>query len=256
MSSAADGRPDEGAPLDEGGALSRSSDARTVRVWRIVLDALHSPGAVAVSELSEAERARAARFATDALRNRWLHGHVATRRILARALGVAPSSIVYGAESAGKPFVATPAGRGLEFNFSDSGELALLAVGRHGALGVDVEVHRPLSDLEGIAERFFAPAEQTALFALRESEREAAFYRLWTRKEAYIKALGTGLGHPLSRFVMTLAADDVRLVSVDDDAAAAKRWSVSAIDVGAGYEGALVAARPWTSVITMDWTAD
>ncbi len=234
--------------------MSKAADARPVTVWRIALDPARAPGAEAVAELSEEERARAARFATDALRNRWLHGHVATRRILARELGVAPSSIVYGAESAGKPFLATPAGSGIECSFSDSGELALLAVGRHGALGVDVEVHRPLADLDGMAERFFAPAEQAALFALRESEREAAFYRLWTRKEAYIKALGTGLGHPLSRFVMTLATDDVRLVTVDDDAAAAARWSVCSIDVGAGYEGALVAARTRTSVVTLDWT--
>ena len=204
--------------------------------------------------MSEEERVRAARFATDALRNRWLHGHVATRQILAHALGVAPQEIVYAAESAGKPFVATPAGSGIEFSFSDSGDLALLAVGRHGTLGVDVEVHRPLTDLEGIAERFFATEERVALFAVPESERAAAFYRLWTRKEAYIKALGTGLGHPLSRFVMTLASDDVRLVTIDNDAAAAASWSVWSIDVGAGYEGALVAARPCTSVVTLDWT--
>ena len=234
--------------------MSSAADARPVTVWRIALDPARAPHADAVAELSEEERVRAARFATDALRNRWLHGHVATRQILAHALGVAPQEIVYAAESAGKPFVATPAGSGIEFSFSDSGDLALLAVGRHGTLGVDVEVHRPLTDLEGIAERFFATEERVALFAVPESEREAAFYRLWTRKEAYIKALGTGLGHPLSRFVMTLASDDVRLVTIDNDAAAAASWSVWSIDVGAGYEGALVAARPCTSVVTLDWT--
>lgn len=234
--------------------MSHAADGGPVMVWRIALDSARAPHAEAVAELSDEERARAARFATDALRNRWLHGHVATRRILARELGVAPREIVYGAESAGKPFVATPTGTGIEFSFSDSGDLALLAVGRHGTLGVDVEVHRPLTDLEGIAERFFATEERVALFAVPESLRDAAFYRLWTRKEAYIKALGTGLGHPLSRFVMTLASDDVRLVTIDNDAAAAASWSVWSIDVGAGYEGALVAPRPWTSVDTLDWT--
>lgn len=234
--------------------MSLAADGGPVMVWRIALDPARAPHAEAVAELSEEERARAARFATDALRNRWLHGHVATRRIVARELGVVPREIVYGAESAGKPFVATPAGTGIEFSFSDSGDLALLAVARHGTLGVDVEVHRPLTDLEGIAERFFATEERVALFAVPESERAAAFYRLWTRKEAYIKALGTGLGHPLSRFVMTLASDDVRLITIDNDAAVAASWSVWSIDVGAGYEGALVAARPFTSVVTLDWT--
>jgi len=226
-----------------------------VTVWRIALDPLRAPDAAAVAELSEQERARAARFATDALRNRWLHGHVATRRILARALGVAPHTIVYGAEAAGKPFVASPAGSGIEFSFSDSGDRALVAVGDGGALGADIESCRPLTDLEGVAERFFAAEERAALFALPEAEREAGFYRLWTRKEAYIKALGTGLGHPLDRFVVTIAANDARLVSVDGDRAAAARIALRSISVGDGYEGALVVLRPDAALTVLDWPA-
>ena len=235
--------------------MSAAADAATVRVWRIALDPLHAPDAAALAELSEEERARAARFATDALRNRWLHGHVATRRILARTLGVEPHAIVYGAEAAGKPFVAAPARSGIEFSFSDSGDLALLAVGRSGALGVDVESRRPLSDLAGVAERFFAADECAALLALPESAREAGFYRLWTRKEAYIKALGSGLGHPLAKFVVTIAIDDARLVSVDGDRAAVARCALRSIDVGADHEGALVALRPDIAITVADWPA-
>lgn len=265
MNTAADARTEEGAALGESGAPSRLSDSSgssTVTVWRIALDPVRAPAAEAVAELSDDERVRAARFATEALKSRWLHGHVATRRILAAELGVAPQALVYGAAAAGKPFVESPVGSGLEFSFSDSGELALLAVGRGAALGVDVELRRPLTDLEGIAERFFALEEQAALFALPESEREAAFYRLWTRKEAYIKAIGIGLGHPLARFVMSVERDDVRLVAVDRDTAAAACWSVRSVDVGSGYdgydrddgyEGALVVARPGITVITADW---
>jgi 4'-phosphopantetheinyl transferase len=224
-----------------------------VTVWRIALDPAHAPDARAVAELSEDERARAARLATDALRNRWLHGHVATRRILARELGVPPRAIVYGARVAGKPFVAEPAESGMEFSFSDSGDLALLAVGRGDALGVDVESRRPRSDLAGVAQHFFAAEECTALFALPEAERETGFYRLWTRKEAYIKALGTGLAHPLDRFVVTIAADDARILIIDGDRAAAARCAMRSVDVGADYEGALVALRPELWVTVSDW---
>lgn len=235
--------------------MSGTADAAMVRVWRIALDPTRAPDAVALAELSEEERARAARFATDALRNRWLHGHVATRRILARALGVAPNAIEYGAAPAGKPFVAAPAGSGIEFSFSDSGDLALLAVGRGVALGVDLESRRPRTDLSGVAKRFFAAEECAALFALPESERDAGFHRLWTRKESYIKALGTGLAHPLAAFVVTLASDDARFVSIDGDRAAAARCAMRSIDVGADYEGALVALRPDIALTVMDWPA-
>lgn len=230
--------------------------SHVVTVWRIALDPARSPDAEALAELSEAERARAALFVTDALRNRWLTAHVAMRRILARELGVRPDEIVYGAGTAGKPFIASPAGSGVEYSFSDSGDLALLAVGRGGALGVDVEAYRSISDLAGVAERFFAPEERAALFALPESERRTGFYRLWTRKEAYIKAIGTGLGHALDRFVVTIGVGDVRLVREDGDASAAERWSLHTVAVPPGYEGALIGPRSNDAPIVRDWPAE
>lgn len=234
-----------------------------VTVWRIPLDPVRGPSADAVAELSQAERARAALFATDALRNRWLHGHVATRRILARALGVAPREIAYGAAAAGKPFVAAPAGSGIEFNYSDSGDLALVAVmagdadprsgGTRVTLGVDVEAYRPMSDMAGIAERFFAAEERESLFALPEAERVAGFYRLWTRKEAYIKAIGTGLGQALDRFAVTIATHDVRIVHDGDDRAVSARLALHPIPVASGYEAALVAPRASGAPMISDW---
>ena len=223
-----------------------------VTVWRIPLDPSRPPAAEALAELSDAERKRASLFATDALRNRWLTAHVAMRRILARELGVRPETIVYGAGAAGKPFIASPAGSGVEYSFSDSGDLALLAVGRGAALGADVEACRSISDLEGVAERFFAPEERAALFALPEADRRAGFYRLWTRKEAYIKAIGTGLGHSLDRFVVTIEVDDVRFVSLDGDAEAAKRWDLRPIAVPSGYEAAVATHGPINALTVRD----
>lgn len=224
-----------------------------VTVWRIALDPARAPDAEALAELSDAERERAALFVTDALRNRWLTAHVAMRRILARELGVRPDEIVYGAGAAGKPFIASPAGSGVEYSFSDSGDLALLAVGRGGALGVDVEAYRAISDLEGVAERFFAPEERVALFSLPESERRGGFHRLWTRKEAYIKAIGTGLGHALDRFVVTIDRDDVRFISIDGDLDAAKRWELRSIEVSGGYEAAFACESAPSDLVVADY---
>lgn len=224
-----------GAPSVAEGAPSRP----VVSVWRIPLDPHAPPPAAAVATLSDAERARAAQFATDALRHRWLHGHVAVRRILASVLGVAPGAIAYGAGASGKPFVASPAGTGLEFNYSDSADLALLAVTTAGPVGVDVEALRPVPEFEAITARFFSAEERTALLALPEAERRGAFHRVWARKEAYIKAVGDGLGHGLHRFAVTHERGDARFVHLDGSREAAAGWTLAEVEVASGYEGAV-----------------
>lgn len=228
------------------------SASADVVVWRIVLDPARAPDAAALAELSEAERARADRFATEALRNRWLWGHVGLRRILARELECEPAAIAYGRGGEGKPFLAAPAKTGLEFNFSDSADRALVAVSRRGPVGVDVEWQHRHDDLAAVAERCFAGDEVRALAAVAAPERLAAFYRIWTRKEAYLKALGAGLGYGLGRFAVTHDARDVRLLHVDGAAEAGPRWQLRAIDVGEGYEAALAAAWEMREVAVSD----
>jgi 4'-phosphopantetheinyl transferase len=213
-----------------------------ITVWRIPLDAATAPDTNAIAELSERERERSALFATDALRNRWLHAHVAMRRILAREVDVAPALIAYEEGPGGKPHLASPASTGVEHNLSDSGDLALLAVSRAGPVGVDVEYMRPQRELEAIARSHFAPEEQAALSALPDGERFAAFYRIWTRKEAFIKATGTGLAYGLARFAVTHTARDARLTRVAEGPPTA--WSLRALAVPAGYEAALVSRAP------------
>lgn len=207
-------------------------------MWRIALDPSRPPAAAAVAELSGAEHDRAAGFVTDAIRNRWLHGHVAMRRILAGVLGVDPRAIAYGAGASGKPFLAAPAGTGVEFNYSDSGELALLAVTTAGPVGVDVEAMRRLPELERITERFFSAEEREAILALPEGERAGAFHRVWARKEAYIKAVGDGLAHGLHRFAVTHAKGDARFVHLDGSREAAAGWTLAEVEVAEGYEAA------------------
>jgi 4'-phosphopantetheinyl transferase len=207
-----------------------------ITVWRIALDPGAPPDAGAIAELSADERSRAARFATDALRNRWLHAHVAMRRILAREVGVDAASVEYGRGDHGKPFLTSPAASGLEFNLSDSEGMALLATGRAGAVGVDVERIRPVPELRALAMRYFAPAACTTLFALEEHAQLVAYFGLWARHEAALKTLGIGFDERIDR-----VADLTRL-------------AVRAIEVPAGYAAALATERA-TPFRVIDWPA-
>ena len=92
----------------------------------------------------------------------------------------------------------------LRFNLSRGGGLGVVAVTSIGPLGVDLERVRPIGDVGRMAERFFAPSEAAAIFAEQESDKLSAFYRCWTRKEAYAKAVGKGLAIPFDRFAVSV----------------------------------------------------
>lgn len=178
------------------------------------------------------------------------------RIALGDALGVSPGAIAYETGPHGKPRLASPATSGVEFNFSDSGDFALAAVTSDGAIGVDLEPCLPQPDLALIARTHFSAEEAAPLLALPEAEQHAAFYRIWTRREAYLKALGAGLSSGLARFAMTHDAADVRLLHVDGDVTEAADWSVLPIAVPPGYDGALAARWRGASVESGEWRGD
>ena len=127
----------------------------------------------------------------------------------------------------------------LRFNLSHAGTRALLAVSIGRDVGVDIERERPI-DVLAVARRYFARDEYRALVALPEDLRVRAFYRVWTRKESYIKARGDGLSASLSSFVVSLddTGDQLLLSSVDEEPGA---WTMVAVPVAAGYAGAVTA---------------
>lgn len=213
-----------------------------VHVWRIFLDEslprLHKLAAL----LSEDERARAARFRFERDRQRFITARAAFRTILARYQGCEPQALRFDYNAYGKPsLTAEFGGHALGINMAHSQDLALCAVVRGRQLGVDVEQVRALADMEGIAQRFFSPSECAVLNSLAEGEKCEAFYRCWTRKEAFIKACGEGLSMPLDSFEVTLApGEPAKLVSVEGDPQKAARWSLVALAPAAGYAAALV----------------
>ncbi len=140
--------------------------------------------------LSPDERMRAARFTFDRDQRRFVVAHGVLRHILAGYVGHAPSKLQFGTNPYGKPhLVGSPS---LRFNLSHSHDVAMIAIAR-AEVGIDVEAVRPIDDLLNIAQQFFLADEVEGLRRLPTEAQPPAFYRIWTRKEAYLKAIGTGL---------------------------------------------------------------
>lgn len=215
--------------------------ADAAHVWCIPLDGPESFLVELWTLLSEDERQRAARFVFEKHRRRFVACRGQVRKILSSYLGAPAEQIRFRYESMGKPALDSPwSDSGVRFNISHSHELALCALTQGRELGVDVEHIREPSDFDGLAERFFAKTEVSVLRSLPQVERLAAFFSCWTRKEALLKATGTGLSFPLDRVVVTLAPDEpARVVAYGDDPSSAGNWWLGALTPAKGYVGAI-----------------
>jgi 4'-phosphopantetheinyl transferase len=172
-----------------------------IDVWSIDLDA--APADLA-DLLDDDERARASRFVFPVHSRRFAAARGHLRILLGTYLGCAPEAIGFEYGDWGKPALRSPATEGLSFNLAHSGEQALIAVGRTEALGIDIEVMRPIADWFEIATRTFAPGETNALLSLPPHHRMDGFFACWTRKEAIIKLWGEGLSADLTSFEVSL----------------------------------------------------
>jgi len=145
------------------------------------------------------ERVRWQGLELAAVRDRYLAGRALVRMALSRHTGVRPDAWRFGTGPRGKPFIAAPqAWHGLRFNLSHADDLLACAVGRVGRLGIDVEHARVLPDWPVLARRICSPAEQDYLARAAARRRAEQFCAVWTLKEAYGKAWGTGLALPLA----------------------------------------------------------
>ena len=157
-----------------------------------------------IETLSSDEQERAQRFRFDRDRVRYQRGRATLRARVSECIKVAPDAIRFDYGAQGKPRIAKSA---LHFNLAHSESLAVLAIS-YRELGIDIEAHRTGFAEDQIAERFFAPIEVQQLRALPIAQQSAAFFRCWTRKEAFIKALGGGLSIPLDDFTVAFADND------------------------------------------------
>ncbi len=172
-----------------------------IRLWAMAIDGLEEDDVAGWRDvLDDAERARVDRLAVARSRVEYIAAHALTRRVLGETLGEAPSAFHYEAGAKGKP-VALVAGRpaGVHFNLSHTNGLVAIAVSRLGEVGVDAEAVDRNVNL-AVADRYFFGAESRWLAGLAPAARAEGFLRLWTLKEAYIKATGLGLSQPLDEF--------------------------------------------------------
>lgn len=224
---------------------SLSLEAGAVHVWRIALDQPDQRLDRFRRTLEPDELNRAGRFHFEKHRQHFIVARGFLRSVVARYLEVQPDALRFSYGAYGKPMLASE--HGLRFNLSHSHAVALLAITLDAELGVDVEHVRADFASEEIARRFFSRAEVEVFNALPKEEQVAAFFRCWTRKEAYIKAIGKGLSQALDEFDVTFAPDvEPALLRAEDDDVS--RWLLRNIDVGDGYAGALAVERPVAQV--------
>jgi len=147
--------------------------------------------------LSDAERERADRFRFAHHRRRFIVARARLREFLAARLGVHPERVELEHGANGKPWLAPRfAHTGWRFNVSHCDDVAVYAFSQGKDVGVDVEAIRPVQEADAIAAQFFSDGEREAYAALSPRRRVLGFLRLWTRKEAFVKALGAGFSMP------------------------------------------------------------
>lgn len=221
--------------------------AAAPHVWRAALDGLASDEAM----LDPVERGRAARFAFETDRRRFIAEHGWQRRLLGAYADRPATELVIAPDDYGKPRLAEPS---IAFNGSESAGTALFAVAKAGEIGVDIEALRPeRADLR-IARRYFHPEEVRKLESLPGDAQPGAFFAVWTRKEALVKAVGRGLRIPLASFVVgVLPEEPAGPLRYESDWPAARDWRLVPLPLGAGHAGTLAVAAATPDPLLFEW---
>ncbi len=222
------------------GELILSND---VHVWRAFLDLTVLQKKSLVRNLSTDEVARASRFHFERDRERFIVARGILRHILGCYLGENPAELRFEYTPYGKPFFAVDAGYDtLSFNLSHSGEFALYAITRNRKVGIDIELVRDDIDIEQISRRFFSQRELNSLEKIHKDKQTVRFFQYWTRKEAFLKAMGKGVSFPLEHCDVSLMTGKVLSpIRLPDDKPETSCWYGMDLFPGSGYAAAIMA---------------
>jgi 4'-phosphopantetheinyl transferase len=203
--------------------------------------------------LSPEERARAEAFHFKSDRERHIIGRGLLRLLLGHCSGALPSTLTFQHNAFGKPFLCGGSST-LQFNVSHSGELVVIALTRGRAVGIDVERIRPDMRVAQLATQFFSPNECNALASIPMATQAAAFFSCWTRKEAYLKARGSGLSLGLDQFdVSIIPGHTPQLLETRHDPADVSRWTIRDLQFGKDYKAALAVEGSNWRLKSWDW---
>lgn len=219
-----------------------------VHIWRASLNTEKSVLNTLQLLLSNEEIAKAKQFYFEKDRQYFVIAHGILRALLGRYLNISPSLLYFKYNVYGKPVLGSPFSEShLQFNLSHSHDMALFAFTYRRQIGVDVEYMRSNINYEELARHSFSTHEQATLNALPQALKQQAFFNGWTRKEAYIKARGTGLSLPLDLFDVSLEPDKpAMLLASREDPLETTRWSLQEFIPALGYAGAVaVEGNKW-----------
>ncbi len=219
-------------------------NASDVHVWHTSLVLADSLLSLLTASLSPEERARAERFAFEDARIRFIAAHGMLRTIVSRYVNERPEALMFTPGRHGKPSLAgTPgAAEKVRFNLAHSHDSAVIAVARNREVGIDLE--RIRSNVAGLklAERFFSPGEFERLRHLPSDQANRLFFTLWTSKEAYLKAIGTGLSLSLDRFEVRLVPEELMArIRLLGESREHEDCLVRILSLGPDYAGAVAA---------------
>lgn len=213
-----------------------------VHVWLLYLDRAIVPPEHLNQTLSMPEQQRAARYHQPQTGGRYALLHYHLRQLLAHYCHIPADQLRFDVGEYGKPVLR---GHRLHFNISRSGPLGLMAFGSHGALGIDIECHQTDMEHASIGRSYFSGDERSTLSRAEPHQKARTFYQIWTRKEAYLKALGTGLSRPLESFsVCSPAGLHPAVVDDHDDRTAKDRWQLQDLNIAPNVSAALAAPSP------------
>lgn len=223
-----------------------------VHIWDATLEQSAEQVDALRNLLSEDERSRANAYHFARDRRRFIVARSVLRSLLGHYLNMNPHDVQFIYSEKGKPsIVGTSA---IQFNVSHSYERAVYAFGNEHPLGIDLEYIREVMDMQGVAQSNFSAREKAVFNALPKFVQQQAFFNCWTRKEAFIKALGEGLSHPLDSFAVTLApGEPACLVDVSGDPSEARQWTLREFCPQAGYVGALATRQTVEQVTFHHW---
>jgi 4'-phosphopantetheinyl transferase len=209
----------------------------SISIWSVGLEWPESEVQAAAEILSLDEQERAKRFHRVSDRKHFIVARAALRLVLTRYLNVNARQISFDQNAFGKPRLTGTYYPDLRFNLAHSSGLALYVIANGREVGVDLERIEPGFATMGLARSLFAPEEVAALSLLSNEDFVAAFYRCWTRKEAYVKAKGLGLSLPLKSFVVSVAPPNETplLVPDQDEIEEQARWMLVDVIVGEGF---------------------
>ena len=193
--------------------------------------------------LSETELARARRFHFDRDRNRFIAGRGWLRGVLSGYLGMPAEKLQLAIAARGKPVLDGPTRtRGLEFNLAHTEGVAVLGVACGAPVGIDVERVRHLEDASELVARFFSKSEAARFRTLAPELRDAAFFNLWTRKEAWLKATGEGIAHLLDQVEVSFEpGEEAQLLGIPPGFGNATEWSLASLAPVPGFVAAVAA---------------